>query len=257
MKIARVAALAAALAVASSLAGSSADQVGHQPPDQEAAPLSLSGALRVAYVLASSSNSEPRTHGDNVYDATGVALTPLLETFTDEELAGAGPLAIVWATHDMNSAFVPYYPSNYPECLGVERCIILSRTRWVNDGLTGGVNLRRNVIAHEFGHVLSFERTDDDRVEYPRQSQALGEECVADGIARVTLARNDWPAPTSFYASCADRTVAADALAEDLLVWAAYRWDSPIAPVEPVAVEIAEPATAAAGAVRGAQEEAA
>jgi hypothetical protein len=202
-----------------------------------------------------------------IQDHTGEMTKALLETFTDEEMAGAGPVVINWAenTDVVYGAMVPYNASNFKECGDASRCVLFNKTWWNTLSLYGDYeeDVKRIYVAHEFGHVLSLERKEVD-AEYAAAVKRVDEECLADAVATYVLDRNDWlPSTTDHYNiayQCTqfwadtyheDRGMEALALAEDLLYWAAHRWDE--VPPESWVPAIERAATATVGATRGEQ----
>lgn len=199
----------------------------------------------------------PVQHED-IVDLTGEALPLLLSVYTNEELAGAGPVVINWSSSDeVFSALVPNWSGTYEDCVEAERCILVRESWWRDSGWNDQPSVRRILSAHEFSHVLSMERKETD-VEYRGAVNRVDEECLADATAAYVLNRGGYrPIVTEDYnmayqceqfwldehgESRADETAA---LAVDLLEWAAHRWDP-----EPITESINTPAVADEGAVR-------
>lgn len=228
-------------------------------------------AVVVASALAVSSTASAEAQPEQshaIVDLTGEVLPVLEETYSSEELIGAGNVTIAWLTStDVYGALVPYVPSQWVECAGATLCVLMRESWWRESGWADQAGANRVMIAHEFGHVLSRQRKQIDH-DYAVGVVRVDEECLADAVAAHVLARGGFPPPvTSDYSvayNCEQfwqdsygetRQAEADALAADLLVWAATH-DDPPPPPAPPAESIDAPATATAGAARLSSSEA-
>lgn len=185
----------------------------------------------------------------HVLDYTGEVAPILYELYTTAEIVGAGGVAINWSP---TVSMTPYTPDRFPECMGVQRCFLLDHNWWTNSGWPDQEGANRVMTAHEFAHVLSLERKETD-LEYAKAVNRVDEECLADTVANLVLARGGFPPNVTDGYNVAyqceqfwqdsygeSRQAEADALAADLLNWAAYG----------TVVEITGPAVATEGAER-------
>lgn len=182
-----------------------------------------------------------------IADSTGVGringdpIVLLAEVYSANVLAAGGGVSIV--SSDIpggGAALVPYDPPSFPACGAQPRCILLSAEYW-DSAVRGGRDANRVMIAHEWAHVLSmrYQTWVDDvtLAAWQPRHDAVNEECLADAVASVALARAGRPGnetPTyivhymcdDYWASVhgADTvaTMQAEAalLANDLLAWA-------------------------------------
>lgn len=177
--------------------------------------------------------TRPALDAGVIVDATGDALGLLTETYTAHELAAGGQVTITFSPGLANTAMVPYQPNDYPECLGAPRCILINEHDWKARPYDGD----RVMIDHEFAHVLSFryqaQMYDFELAKWQPRHDRVNEECLADSVASLVLARgsfppNETPAYTVHY-MCdvywqqrfgTDLSSESKALAEELLRWA-------------------------------------
>jgi hypothetical protein len=209
--------------------------------------------------------SEEEVPSHDVRDFTGEVLPMLEEMYTTAELIGAGPVGINWVSPETQAAqladpaygyvfsFSPNQPAKYPECGGQGRCILLNPHWWTGSGWPDQAGANRVLAAHEFAHVLSLKRKRVD-TPYGKAVNRVDEECLADAVAALVLARGGYPPPrnlpdydvgyqceehwTSTYGE--SRRAEADALAANLLHWT----------VTGQIIEITGPVTATEGAER-------
>jgi len=175
-----------------------------------------------------------QTHTDS---PSGDPLTFLREVYTTSELSAGGPVTVTWSTATGGPpALVPEAPSRYTECLGAPLCVLIDRAQWDTPGWTDNYNAMRVMIAHEWGHVLSFRyqhwMTPAEYFAFVPVHAAVDEECLADTIASIVLARGGFPPNEtadyivhydceSFWGAEADRIrPQAESLASDILRWA-------------------------------------
>lgn len=172
---------------------------------------------------------------------TGDPLDLLRETFTSNELAAGGGVNIVYTQPPGGAQMmVPYYAASFPACGSQPMCIMINKPYWTDPG-ADPVNSNRVMISHEFGHVLAARyqtyMAPVDYFAWIKVYAKVNEECVADDIATIVLARGGFkPNETADYIhhySCdawwvqeygADHLAEVKAqcldLANDLLVWA-------------------------------------
>jgi len=172
---------------------------------------------------------------------TGDPLDLLRETFTANELAAGGGVNIVYTQPPGGAQMmVPYYASSFPACGSQPMCIMINKPYWINPG-ADPVNSNRVMISHEFGHVLAARyqtyMAPVDYYAWIKVYAKVNEECVADDVATIVLARGGFkPNETADYIhhySCdawwvqeygADHLAEVKAqcldLATDLLTWA-------------------------------------
>ena len=174
------------------------------------------------------------THTDS---ASGDPLTFLREVYTTSELMAGGPVTVTWSTDTGGPpAVVPEAPSRYGECLGAPRCVLIDKAKWDAPGWTDNYDAMRVMITHEWAHVLSFRYqewlTPAQYFDFVPVHGAVDEECLADTIASVVLARGGFPPNEtadyvvrydceSFWGAEADGIrPQAESLAGDILRWA-------------------------------------
>ena len=156
---------------------------------------------------------------------TGDPLELLRQTFTANELAAGGGVNIVYTQPPGGAQMmVPYYASAFPACGSQPMCIMINKPYWTNPG-ADPVNSNRVMISHEYGHVLAARyqtyMAPVDYFAWIKVYAKVNEECVADDIATIVLARGGFkPNETADYVhhySCEDWWVqeyGADHLAE-------------------------------------------
>jgi hypothetical protein len=182
-----------------------------------------------------------------IQDTTGVGRingdpTVLLsEVYSANVLAAGGGVSIV--TSEIpggGAALVPYDPRSFPVCGPQPRCMLVSASYW-DSALRGGTDANRVMISHEWAHVLSMRyrawMDDVALAAWQPLHDAVNEECLADAVAALALARAGLPGnETSTYVvhyMCDDywsglygadavpgMQAEAASLAADLLAWA-------------------------------------
>jgi hypothetical protein len=180
-------------------------------------------------------------------DLTGVGQTNgdpivlLSEVYSANVLAAGGGVSIV--TSEIpggGAAVVPYDPTSFAACGPQPRCMVVSALYWDSPS-RGGVDANRVMISHEWGHVLSmrYQAWMDDATfaSWQPRHDAVNEECLADAVAALALARaglpgNQTPTYTVHYMCDAywaglygvdavpGMQAEAASLAADLLAWA-------------------------------------
>lgn len=173
--------------------------------------------------------------------ATGDPAALLRQTYTAAELAAGGGVSIVFSDVPGGSpAMVPYDARAFPACGPQPLCMLISPTYWANPG-RDPVNSNRVMASHEWGHELSFRYQQylqgDELAHWIDQETAVDEECLADTVASIVLARGGFPGnETTDYVvhymcneywaqrygadHVAQMRAQADALARGLLQWA-------------------------------------
>ena len=129
--------------------------------------------------------------------ATGDPVTLLRQTYTTAELAAGGGISIVFSDVPGGSpAMVPYDATAFPACGPQPLCMLISPTYWANPG-RDPVDSNRVMVSHEWGHVLSMRYQQylqgDELTRWIDRDMAVDEECLADAIASIVLARGGFP----------------------------------------------------------------
>ena len=158
------------------------------PPVPDSAPVAQNPVLEAGHIADA-------THTDS---ASGDPVTFLREVFTASELAAGGPVTVTWSTSTGGPpALVPDAPARYPECGGAPRCVLIDKAQWDAPGWTDNYNAMRVMIAHEWAHVLSMRYqqwlTPVQFFAFVPIHLLVNEECLADTIASIVLARGSFP----------------------------------------------------------------
>ncbi|MCU1393738.1 MAG: hypothetical protein JWM34_2166 [Ilumatobacteraceae bacterium] len=129
--------------------------------------------------------------------ATGDPLALLHQTYTPAELAAGGGVSIVFSAPPGGApAMIPYSPSAFPACGPEPLCMLISPTYWADPG-RDPVDSNRVMVSHEWGHVLSFRYQQylrgDDLAHWLDLETGVNEECLADTVASLVLARGGLP----------------------------------------------------------------
>jgi hypothetical protein len=165
----------------------------------------------------------------------------LSEVYSRNVLAAGGGVSIVTAEiPGGGAALVPADPRAFPACGPELRCIVLSAEYW-ESALRGGRDANRAMISHEWAHVLSVRWQiwvdDVSLAAWRPRHDAVNEECLADAVASLALARARLPGTeTATYVvhymcddywaglygagAVAGMRLEASTLASDLLAWA-------------------------------------
>ena len=182
------------------------DVTGYLIGEPAAAPAAgtASSSGTTATTASTPSSTSPRpiatgviTDSTGTGKATGDPLALLRQTFTPAELRAGGGVSIVNAAVPNNApAMVPYNAAAYPVCGSAPMCILVNEAHWTNPG-QDPVNSNRVMISHEFGHVIAMRyQTYVPSAEYGawfERYTMVNEECVADSIATLVLARGGFP----------------------------------------------------------------
>jgi len=135
------------------------------------------------------------TDTTGVTTATGNPVDLLRQTYSANELRAGGGLNIVYGDVPNGSpAMVPYNAAAYPVCGAAPMCVMLAEARWKNPG-RDPINSNRVMISHEFGHVIAMRYQTNlpasQLTAWNERYAMVNEECVADSIASIVLARGD------------------------------------------------------------------